>query len=307
MSEPNDTNASGTNPSASQTRPVEHVVTTQAGYEGEGFAVRRGLEQLPGGQLDPFLHLDELARTEHGPGQAIGTGDHPHRGFETVTYMIEGAFVHRDSLGNGGRIDPGDAQWMTAGAGIVHSEKPAPELVQNGGTLWGLQLWVNLPAADKLVTPRYQSVTKDLIPVVRGNATEVRVIAGSFDGVEGPAATHTPVTLLWVEVQPGSSVEIPLPESHNVGFQVFAGDGWVGDDSRVITDGQIVAFARAPGVVRLGVPPHGRDPMRGLLMSGEPIGEPVARYGPFVMNTKAELAAAFEDFQSGKMGSIPAA
>lgn len=288
-------------------RPIDEVLDAQEGFEGEGFPVRRGLHLLRTGQLDPFLHLDELARREHRPGEAIGTGDHPHRGFETVTYMVEGAFVHRDSLGNGGRIDQGAAQWMTAGDGIIHSEKPAPELVEQGGPLWGFQLWVNLPAAEKRTAPHYQTVTADHIPVVRAEGSEVRVIAGELAGERGPAATHTPIELLWVEVQPGATLDLDLPASHNVGFQAFAGTGWVGDPDQPLDEAQIVSFRRAPGVVRLGVPADATAPLRGLVMAGEPIGEPVARYGPFVMNTRAELIEAFEDFQAGRMGSIPAA
>ncbi|MFZ4584058.1 MAG: pirin family protein [Acidimicrobiia bacterium] len=287
-------------------RPVDELIQCQVGTEGEGFVVRRGLELLRAQQLDPFVHLDELVRTTHGPGQAVGTPDHPHRGFETVTYMLEGAFVHRDSLGNGGRIDAGDAQWMTAGAGIVHSEKPAPEIVQNGGQLWGLQLWVNLPAALKRSPARYQSVTSDEIPRVERNGAEVRVIAGEYDGHSGPAATKTPIALYIVIVQPGGTADFEFPAEHNVGFQAFAGNGWVGTDAQVLRDGQVARFANSDGTIRLGVPADAPEPMIGLLMAGQPINEPVARYGPFVMNTRAELQEAFDDMMHGRLGSIPA-
>lgn len=287
-------------------RPVDEIVDCETGTEGDGFVVRRGIERLRAQQLDPFVHLDEMVRTTYRPGEAVGTPDHPHRGFETVTYMIEGSFVHRDSLGNGGRIDAGDAQWMTAGEGIVHSEKPAPEIVENGGALWGLQLWVNLPAAQKRSPARYQAVTRDEIPRVDHDGAEVRVIAGAYGDARGPAATHTPITLDLVTVRPGGSVDFDLPADHNVGFQVLAGSGWVGTDARPLHDGQLAAFGRVPGTVRFGVPADASEPMIGLLMAGRPIGEPVARYGPFVMNTVEELQEAVDDMVNGRLGSIPA-
>ncbi|MBA2497012.1 MAG: pirin family protein [Acidimicrobiia bacterium] len=287
-------------------RPIDHQLDTVASFEGNGFAVRKGLQRLPGGQLDPFLHLDELVRTTHAPGEALGTSDHPHRGFETVTQLIEGAFVHRDSLGNGGRIDAGDVQWMTAGDGIVHREEPAPEIVEHGGTVWGYQLWVNLPRAQKRVPARYQSVTRDQIPEVRGDGTLVRVVAGEHAGLRGPAVTRTPVGVLWVEVEPGRYVDLDVPAEHNTGFQVFAGGGWIATPDRSLDDGQVVTWRRAAGTIRLGVPSTASAPLRGLFLSGLPLGEPVARYGPFVMNTRAELVEAVEDTQAGRLGRIPA-
>jgi redox-sensitive bicupin YhaK (pirin superfamily) len=227
------------------------------------------------------------------PGEAVGAPDHPHRGFETVTYLLEGEFEHRDSQGNAGTLTPGDVQWMTAGAGIVHSEMPSTRLQTEGGTLHGFQLWVNLPAADKMARPRYQAITASEIPVVEGDGWQARVISGSLGGVDGVATTHTPVTYAHVTVEPGATAAFTFPEDHNVGAYVFRG-----------ADRRFVAWRRESGAIVLTAGPD--VPLDALVLAGRPLNEPVARYGPFVMNTRQQLVEAFEDFEAGRMGSIAA-
>jgi redox-sensitive bicupin YhaK (pirin superfamily) len=277
----------------SQGRPVLGSVEPIHTYEGAGFGVYRPFPQAAFEFLDPFLLLDEMEPRTLAPGEAKGAPDHPHRGFETVTYILEGEFEHLDSAGNHGRITPGDVQWMTAGAGIVHSEMPSTTLQREGGSLHGFQLWVNLPAADKMIRPRYQSLTAAEIPVAHGDGWTARVISGSLGGVDGAARTHTPVTYAHVTVDAGRTATLDFPADQNVGAYVFRGD-----------ERRFVAWRAAPGAVEL----RARDdqPLDVLLMAGKPLNEPVARYGPFVMNTRQQLVDAVEDFNAGRMGTITA-
>jgi redox-sensitive bicupin YhaK (pirin superfamily) len=274
-------------------RSVLETVEPVHTYEGAGFGVYRPFPQPRLDLLDPFLLLDEMEPRTLSPGEAKGAPDHPHRGFETVTYVLDGEFEHRDSQGNAGRMTPGDVQWMTAGAGIVHSEMPSVRLQTEGGELHGFQLWVNLPAADKMIRPRYQAIAAADIPVVAGDGWRARVIAGSLAGVDGVAATHTPITYAHVTVEPGRTAAFDLPEDHNVGAYVFAGG-----------ERRFTAWRREPGTVELVA--GADEPLEVLLLAGRPLNEPVARYGPFVMNTRQQLVDAFEDFQAGRMGSITA-
>jgi redox-sensitive bicupin YhaK (pirin superfamily) len=267
--------------------PVEPVHT----FEGAGFGVYRPFPQAHLEMLDPFLLLDEMEPRTLAPGEAKGAPDHPHRGFETVTYILDGEFEHRDSQGNHGQMNPGDVQWMTAGAGIVHSEMPSTRLQTEGGHLHGFQLWVNLPAADKMIQPRYQAITADRIPLVEGEGWRARVIAGTLAGVEGVAATHTPVTYAHVTVEPGRTATFDLPGDENVGAYVFAGG-----------ERRFLAWRREPGSVELTA--GADEPLEVLLLAGRPLEEPVARYGPFVMTTRQELVDAVDDFNAGRMGSI---
>jgi quercetin 2,3-dioxygenase len=296
-------------PASSIDRPVQSVTTAPAGFEGEGFPVRRAFAGVAKSALDPFIHMDQMGEVDYAPGEPKGTPWHPHRGFETVTYMIDGTFEHKDSTGGGGLITNGDTQWMTAGGGILHIERPPEDLVVSGGLFHGVQLWVNLPRADKMIAPRYQDLrgsdTK-LLTSADGGAL-VRLIAGDIDGITGPGATHTPITLLHATVAPGAQVRLPWRPDFNALAYVLAGSGRVGTEGRPIHMGQLAVFG--PGdVVTVSADSDGdsRTPeLDVLVLGGQPIREPVAQYGPFVMNTQAELAQAFEDFQAGRLGHIP--
>ncbi|WP_267625812.1 pirin family protein [Gordonia sputi] len=234
---------------------------------------------------------------------------HPHRGFETVTYIIDGRFQHQDSTGGGGLIENGATQWMTAGAGILHIETPPAELVESGGLFHGIQLWVNLPAKDKFLTPRYQNLEAGNVALVASpdGGALVRIIAGELDGHAGPGATHTPITVAHATVAPGASVSVPWREDFNALAYVLSGRGTVGPDARPIEQGQLAVFGKGD---RLTVAADaGQDSNRPalevLLLGGQPIREPVAHYGPFVMNTREQLIEAIEDFQAGRLGVIP--
>ena len=297
-------------PAATAVRPVTQVTTAPNGLEGEGFPVRRAFAGVPMAALDPFIHMDQMGEVEYGPGEPKGTPWHPHRGFETVTYMIDGTFQHQDSIGGGGLITNGATQWMTAGAGILHIERPPDDLVASGGLFHGIQLWVNLPAADKWVAPRYQDIEPQaatLLSSPDGGAL-VRVIAGPVAGQEGPGITYTPISLVHATVSPGARLVLPWPAEFNALVYVLAGHGTVGPDARPVHTGQLAVHGAGDAiVVAADRDQESRSPnLDVLVLGGRPIGEPVAAYGPFVMNTKDELAQAFEDFHAGRLGTIPA-
>ena len=291
-------------------RPVATVTTAPAGFEGEGFPVHRAFAGVPLEVLDPFVHMDQMGEVDYAPGEPKGTAWHPHRGFETVTYMIDGTFAHHDSTGGGGLITNGDTQWMTAGSGILHIERPPDDLIAAGGLFHGVQLWVNLPAADKFVAPRYQDLRAQEITLLRSpdGGALIRLIAGELGGVSGPGRTHTPITVVHATVSPGARLELPWGPERNALVYVLAGSGTVGPDARPITIGQLATYGPGNSIIATGAPVQDqRSPaLEILVLGGRPIGEPVATYGPFVMNTRAELAQAFEDFQKGRMGAIPA-
>lgn len=283
-------------------RSVVRVVNGVVTHEGEGFQVRRPFPTPALADFDPFLLLDEMGPMSLAPGEAKGAPDHPHRGFETVTYMLAGRMDHRDSQGNQGSIGPGDVQWMTAGAGVVHSEMPAKELLEKGGWMHGFQLWVNLPKKDKMMRPRYQEIPSERIPKVQVDRSVVRVIAGEAFDARAVIETRTPLLYFHVTMAPAARLQLPVPYDHNVFAYVTGGRGRFGAERRVVTEGTAVLFG-----------PHGADvfveagsSLDFLLIGGVPLREPVVRYGPFAMNTKDEIAQAFEDFRSGKMGTIPA-
>ncbi|MDA8057042.1 MAG: pirin family protein [Actinomycetota bacterium] len=291
-------------------RPVVSVTTAPPGLEGEGFPVRRAFAGVDHAALDPFVHMDQMGEVEYAPGEPKGTPWHPHRGFETVTYMIDGTFRHQDSIGGGGLITNGDTQWMTAGAGILHIEAPPEQLVAEGGLFHGIQLWVNLPRADKLVTPRYQDIRADrvrLLTTPDGGAL-LRLIAGDLGDHRGPGVTHTPITLVHATVSPGAEVALPWPSSWNALAYVLGGDGLVGTEGRPVHTGQLVVYGSGDTLVlRASSRQASRTPVLDvLLLGGQPIREPVFAYGPFVMNTRAEVAQAFEDYQAGRLGQVPA-
>ncbi len=256
--------------------------------------------------VDPFLLLDHMGPADYAPGEAVGAPDHPHRGFETVTYMLEGAFEHHDSSGGGGYLGPGDVQWMTAGAGVVHSEIPAEQIRREGGRVHGLQLWVNLPRADKMAPPRYQEIKSNEIPVTEpAPGARVKVVAGDVFDVHGPVDTHSPIVYLHITLQPGASIDVPVPPGHQAMSYVIWGRGRFGDGTEA-GEGELVVFAGDEGSVHVEVPDDAERPLDALVISGVPLREPVARYGPFVMNTRDELVEAFDDYQSGRMGQIAA-
>lgn len=286
-------------------REVERIVTAHRQLEGGGFVVRR---PFPSGSLslvDPFLLLDEMGPADYGPAEAMGAPDHPHRGFETVTYMLDGVFEHEDSAGNKGAIGAGDVQWMTAGRGVVHSEMPAASIRERGGRVHGFQLWVNLPARDKMMEPRYQEVKAAGIPESTSGdgLARVRVIAGEALGARAVIDTRTPIVYQDWTLAPGASVEQPLAGGHNAFVYVFEGRARVGAAGRELAEGQ--AGLLGPGTsVSLSLPADATRSARLLLLAGQPLGEPVARYGPFVMNTEAEIMRAIADYRAGRLGEI---
>ena len=294
----------------SRTRTVVSVTTAPQGFEGEGFPVRRAFAGVDLAALDPFIHMDQMGEVEYAPGEPKGTSWHPHRGFETVTYMIDGLIEHQDSQGGGGLISNGDTQWMTAGAGILHIEAPPEHIVVSGGLFHGLQLWVNLPRAQKLIEPRYQDISSRnvaLLSSADGGAL-IRVIAGDLAGHAGPGSTHTPITLLHATIAPGASMTLPWRPDFNALVYALSGDGSVGDPPRPLGSGQLAVFGSGDSItVAANESQDSRvKALDVFVLGGHPIREPVAAYGPFVMNTKAELLQAFDDYQAGRLGSIPA-
>jgi len=296
-------------PASRHTREVQQRTTAPRGFEGEGFPVRRAFAGVSTDELDPFIHMDQMGEVEYGPGEPKGTSWHPHRGFETVTYMIDGIFQHQDSIGGGGVIRDGATQWMTAGRGILHIERPPESLVVSGGLFHGIQLWVNLPAADKMVSPRYQDIEAAEVTLLSSHdgGALIRVIAGTLDGHEGPGITHTPITLVHVTVSPGAEVTIPWNPSYNALVYTLSGDGTVGPDGAPVSSGQLCVLGAGDAIeMRANELQDSRHPnLDVLLLGGRPIREPLAAHGPFVMNTRAELITAFEDFEAGRFGTIP--
>ena len=290
-------------------RPVRSVTTGPRGYEGEGFPVVRAFAGVSAADLDPFVHMDQMGEVEYSPGEPRGTDWHPHRGFETVTYMIDGRFAHQDSHGGGGLIADGATQWMTAGAGILHIETPPAELVESGGVFHGIQLWVNLPRKDKFAEPRYQSIEGPAVRLLSSadGGALVRIIAGDVDGWVGPGATHTPITLAHSSIEPGAQLNLAWPREYNALVYVLSGRGTVGPIGHPIQQGQLAVLG--PGDRITVAADASQDSNRGalevLLLGGKPIREPVFHYGPFVMNSKSEVIQALDDFNAGRFGTIP--
>jgi quercetin 2,3-dioxygenase len=291
-------------------RPVGQVITAPSFLEGAGFPVRRPFPGPYGNIADPFLLLDHIGAVEYAPGEARGAPWHPHRGFETVTYIMDGAFRHTDSNGGGGLITDGATQWMTAGAGILHDEMPTDELVQKGGLFHGTQLWVNLPARLKFTPPRYQDITADRVALLSSHdgGVLIRVIAGELDGHKGPGVTHTPIAYAHATLVPGATLEIPWRPDYNALVYVLAGRGTAGLDREPIDEGQLAVLGAGDALTLMADDlQDSRSPnLDVLLLGGQPINEPVVSYGPFVMNTREEIMAAIRDYQSGRMGIIPA-
>ena len=287
-------------------RTVAEVVNSIETLEGGGFLVRRPFPKPSFSEFDPFLLLDEMGPVELAPGEAKGAPDHPHRGFETVTYLLSGDMEHRDSRGHAGRLRAGDVQWMTAGAGVIHSEMPAREFARDGGRMHAFQLWVNLPQRDKMTKPRYQEIPNSQIPKATSadGLVTVSVIAGEAMGEKAVIETRTPIIYLHYRIKPGGAATQQVPGAYNAFTYVVEGEGLFGAESERAGDGQMVLFAQDGGEVRIENPPDAKTTLEVLLIAGVPLNEPVARYGPFVMNTQAEIRQAIEDYRLGRMGTI---
>jgi redox-sensitive bicupin YhaK (pirin superfamily) len=297
-------------PATSVARPVVSVTTAPSGFEGEGFPVRRAFAGVDRRYLDPFVHMDQMGEVEYAPGEPKGTPWHPHRGFETVTYIIDGTFVHQDSIGGGGVITNGDTQWMTAGGGILHIERPPEELVVTGGLFHGIQLWVNLPKADKMVAPRYQDIGRDSVVLLSSHdgGALYRVVAGEVGGHAGPGSTYSPMAMVHATLAPGAKAMLPWRPEFNALVYVLGGAGTVGTEDHPVHTGQLAVLGDGDTLtVTADTVQESRTPsLDVLILGGLPIREPVYAYGPFVMNTKEEVAQAFEDYQAGRLGTIPA-
>lgn len=283
-------------------RSIARLVQSHRQEEGGGFIVRRPLPSQGFTVADPFLLIDEMGPIDYAPGEAIGAPDHPHRGFETITYILEGEMEHADSAGHRGKLAAGDVQWMTAGAGIVHAEMPSARMMKEGGRVHGFQIWVNLPAKLKMTRPRYQELSSAKIPSAKtaDGLASVKVLAGEALGVSASIATHTPVVYQDWTIAPGADVTIPLAADHAVYVYVFGGEVKLGDDGAIASDGELALLGPGDAVRLTGSSKEARL----LLLAGVPLKEPVARYGPFVMNTEHEIRQAMVDFRSGKMGEI---
>jgi redox-sensitive bicupin YhaK (pirin superfamily) len=288
-------------------RAVRSITTAPGGLEGEGFPVKRAFAGADLRDLDPFIHMDEMGEVEYAPGEPKGTPWHPHRGFETVTYIIDGIFDHHDSFGGGGTITNGDTQWMTAGAGILHIEAPPEHLVVSGGLFHGFQLWVNLPRADKLKPPAYQDLRSSEVGLLTSadGGSLLRVIAGEVAGVTGPGSTHTPMAMVHATIAPGGFLELPWRPDFNALVYAMSGDGFVGPDQSPFGTGQLAVLGPGDALRLSAAQTQQARYAAGLdvvILGGRPIREPVAWAGPFVMNTRAEVLRAFEDYQAGRLG-----
>ena len=291
---------------AGGTRTVAGIVNSIETLEGGGFLVRRPFPKAAFSEFDPFLLLDEMGPMEVAPGEAKGAPDHPHRGFETVTYLLSGEMEHKDSRGHAGRLTAGDVQWMTAGAGVIHSEMPSREFARAGGRMHGFQLWVNLPKRDKMMKPRYQEIPNSQIPKATSadGLVSVSVIAGEAMGEKAVIETRTPIIYLHYRIEPGGIATQQVPGAYNAFAYVVEGEGLFGTESEHVEDGQMVMFAQDGDEVRIENPADAKTTLEVLLIAGVPLNEPVARYGPFVMNTEGEIRQAIEDYQLGTMGAI---
>jgi len=295
-------------PAASRARPVAKIVEAVAGSEGAGVPIRRPFPgALSMSEADPFLLLDHAGPTLNGPGEAKGAPWHPHRGFETVTYMLDGELSHKDTTGGGGVIAEGETQWMTAGAGIQHEELPTERLYKQGGLFQAVQLWVNLPPSLKMVTPRYQSISTASLRLLTSHdgGALIRLIAGSIAGFEGPGVTHTPITYAHVTLAPGAELAVPWSPEFSAFAYVLAGHGTVGTERRPVDNGELIVFGPGDHLLSTAADRSG-EPMDVLLLGGLPIRAPISHYGPFVMNTRDEIAEAIDDYQHGRLGQIPA-
>lgn len=298
--------SSNTSPGTAEPRRVARLIHAVSTLEGGGFPVRRPFPTPGFSHFDPFLLIDHLGPVNWPPGGPIGAPDHPHRGFETVTYVLAGENEHRDSFGNADVLRPGDVQWMTAGGGVIHSEMPTDAFKRSGGVQEGFQIWVNLPAVDKMMAPRYQTLRATDIPQVTTDdgRVHVRVIAGESLGKSARIDTRVPIQMLHFTVKPGGSLLQAVPAEQSGLLYVFKGAATIGSDQRTVAEGE-AALLGSGDSVNISVAAEATTPAEILLLSGKPLHEPVARYGPFVMNTRDEIEQAFRDYQTGRFGLIP--
>jgi redox-sensitive bicupin YhaK (pirin superfamily) len=284
-------------------RALARVIPAAATLEGGGFLVHRPIPSRAVDQVDPFLLIDEMGPMDHAPGEAMGAPDHPHKGFELITYLLAGEMEHLDSHGNHGILRAGDAQYMLGGTGLVHSEMPSEEFKRSGGRRHGFQIWVNLSRADKALAPRYKDVSAESIPVVQpSSGATARVLAGDAFGVSGPVHTATPWTYVHVTLAPGARIEQTVLQDWTATAYVFGGVGRAG--ARELRRGDYAVFANDGDTIALEN--IGTEPLDALLLSARPVNEAMVRYGPFVMNSVDEIERAFEDFQAGRFGEIKA-
>ena len=271
-------------------RKVKAIVPTRTVLEGGGFKVRRPAAM--GSLMSPFLLLDEMGPADYAPGEAVGAPWHPHRGFETVTYMLAGEMEHEDSVGSKGVITPGDVQWMTAGKGIIHSELPTKKMMEEGGLMHGFQIWVNLPAKDKMMNPRYQDITADQSPTIEKDGVWARVIAGECLGIESSIDTVIPITYVHVKMESGATLDKTLDTELNGMIYVFKGE--VSIEGKSVKDGSLALLSAGSEVTI-----EAKESSEFLILAGPELNEPIARYGPFVMNTREEILQAIDDYQRG--------
>lgn len=288
------------------TKTIKQIMPSMQAAEGDGMVIYRAFPSGSVSEIDPFLLLDEIGPLQFQPGEGKGFPDHPHRGFETVTYLLEGEMEHRDSGGNHGVLRPGDVQWMTAGSGLVHSEMPGPRLIRDGGRLHGFQLWINLPKNRKMTPPRYQELASARIPVALNAEGDVavRIISGEALGIHGPIQSENPIVYLHFTLQPGAEHVHPIPAGYTTILYLINGAGVFDSKSGNVQARKVITFLNGGDSVRLSNPAGRGEVLNLLLLAGKPLGEPIARYGPFVMNTRDELKEAFEDYRSGRMGGI---
>lgn len=295
---------------AARPRRVLGTANAPSAHEGEGFPVRRAFAGIDSRHLDPFIHMDQMGEVEYAPGEPKGTPWHPHRGFETFTYLIDGQFLHQDSQGGGGTILDGGTQYMTAGDGILHIETPPAHLVESGGVFHGIQLWINLPREKKRIAPQYQDLQGNdsaMITSADGGAI-LRILAGEIDGHAGPGISHTPLAIAHLTLAPGAQIDIPWRSDFNALAYVLAGSGTMGPENHPVSMGQTAVLVDGESLrITANATQESRSPnMEVFILGGVPLREPVVQYGPFVMSTKEEIMEAFEDYQSGRFGQIPA-
>ncbi len=279
-------------------RKILQIITSQSTVEGGGFKVRRPFPTQHVDHIDPFLLLDEMGPADYAPHKAVGAPSHPHRGFETVTYLLSGAMVHEDSIGTRAVIKPGGVQWMTAGSGVIHSELPTDDMMALGGRMHGFQLWVNLSADRKMIPPRYQGYdANELAQTDLPNGGLLKVVAGTVLGVTGPVETTSPMTYAHAAMQANETIEWIPDASHTALVHVFDGEVTVNDQK--VVSGQMVVFERSTGTVKISTDVANVESAQVLILGGAPLNEPVVRYGPFVMNTRQEIVDAVNDYQNG--------
>jgi len=281
-------------------RKINRVINSQRTTEGGGFKVRRPFPTSEVEDIDPFLLLDEMGPSDYAPHKALGAPSHPHRGFETVTYLMDGAMVHEDSIGTRAVIKNGGVQWMTAGSGVIHSELPTDDMLALGGRMHGFQLWVNLPADRKMIPPRYQGYEADELTQVKlANGGLIKIVAGEVHGVIGPVETTSPMTYAHAVMQPNDSINWSPEASHTALVHIFAGA--VSVNGTKFESGQMVVFERSAGDIKIEADVKSDEPVQLLIIGGAPLNEPIVRYGPFVMNTRQQIVDAVTDYQAGRL------